>query len=181
MVFRRPNGEYLVAMIGDGTRPDALGILKDGALSLRNIIDGKWDVHYPRGFDRLRAAIGYRIRPSWVWQRKRYGGSELIVAVSNRGVAGIPGVLWLQIESPDGRLKLRGTLDPGHPMGGGIRMGAFLLPFGYTGALNLSAQLEIRAGVLKPVAWTCEQPLNADGSITLDVKRDDDPGWRKGV
>ena len=99
----------------------------------------RYNETYPRGFDRLRAAIGYRIRPSWVWQRKRSGGSELIVAVSNRGVAGIPGVLWLQIESPDGRLTLRGTLDPGHPTGGGIRMGAFLLPSGYTGALNLSA------------------------------------------
>jgi hypothetical protein len=31
------------------------------------------------------------------------------------------------------------------------------------------------------VAWTCEQPLNADGSMAIDTKRDDDPGWRKGV
>jgi len=23
--------------------------------------------------------------------------------------------------------------------------------------------------------------LNPDGSIAIDVKRDDDPGWRKGV
>ena len=136
---------------------------------------------YPRGFDRLRSALGYRIRPSWVWQRKRYGGSELIVAVSNRGVAGVPGVLWLQLQSPDGRLKLLGTLDPGHPHGGGIRMGAFPLPKGYAGRLHLSAQLETRPGVLKPVAWTCEQPLNADGSIAIDAKRDDDSGWRKGV
>ena len=141
----------------------------------------RYDELYPRGFDRLRSAIGYRIRPSWVWQRKRYGGSELIVAVSNRGVAGVPGVLWLQIASPDGRIRLRGTLDAGHPTGGGVRMGAFLLPAGYTGALHLSAQLEIRPGVLKAAAWTCEQPLNSDGSIAIDVKRDDDPGWRKGV
>jgi hypothetical protein len=143
----------------------------------------RYDEMYPRGFDRLRAALGYRIRPSWVWQRKRYGGSELIVAVSNRGVAGVPGVLWLQIESPDGRLKLRGTLDAGQPAGGGVRMGAFLLPSGYTGAVHLSAQLEVRPGVLKPVAWSCEQRdiHRADGSIAIDVKPHDDPGWRKGV
>jgi hypothetical protein len=141
----------------------------------------RYNQTYSRGFDRLRVALGYRIRPSWVWQRKRYGGSELIVAVSNRGVAGVPGALWLQLESPDGRLKLRGTLDSGHPHGGGTRLGALLLPNGYTGTLHLSAQLELRPGVLKPVAWTCEQPLNADGSIAIDVKRDDDPGWRKGV
>src|SRR5437868_4975956 len=136
---------------------------------------------YPRGFDRLRVALGYRIRPSWVWQRKRHGGSELIVAISNRGVAAVPGVLWLQLESPDGRLKLRGTLDPGHPYGGGIRLGAFLLPKAYAGRVHLSAQLEVRPGVLRPVAWTCEQPLNPDGSIAIEVKRHDDPGWRKGV
>jgi hypothetical protein len=141
----------------------------------------RYNQTYSRGFDRLRAALGYRIRPSWVWQRKRYGGSELIVAVSNRGVAGIPGVLWLQLDSPDHTLTLRGTLDSGHPHGGGIRLGAFRLPRGYTGRLHLSAQLELRPGVLKPVAWTCEQPLNADGSMAIDVKRDDDPGWRKGV
>jgi hypothetical protein len=141
----------------------------------------RYNQTYSRGFDRLRVALGYRIRPSWVWQRKRYGGSELIVAVSNRGVAGVPGALWLLLESPDRRLTMRGTLDSGHPHGGGIRLGAFLLPNGYTGRVHLSAQLEVRPGVLKPVAWTCEQPLNADGSIAIDVKRDDDPGWRKGV
>ena len=56
---------------------------------------------YPRGFERLRTNLGYRLRPSWVWQRKRYGTMELIVCVSNRGVAGVPGVLWLHLESPD--------------------------------------------------------------------------------
>jgi hypothetical protein len=96
-------------------------------------------------------------------------------------VAGVPGVLWLQLESPDTQLRLGGTCDPGHPHGGGVRLGAFLLPRGYTGRVNLSAQLELRPGVLKPLAWACEQPLNADGSIAIDVKPEDKPGWRKGV
>jgi signal transduction histidine kinase/DNA-binding response OmpR family regulator/streptogramin lyase len=49
-ICKRPTGEYLVAMIADGTRPDALAILeKDDTLSLLTIIDGKWNVHYPRG------------------------------------------------------------------------------------------------------------------------------------
>jgi len=136
---------------------------------------------YPRGFERLRTHIGYRLRPSWVWQRKRYGTSELIVGVSNRGVAGVPGVLWLHLESPDGKLKLRGALDAGQPYGGGIRQASFLLPRGYTGKINLSAQLEVRPDVKRPVAWACEQPLNPDGSISIDVKNDSDSGWRKGV
>ena len=91
---------------------------------------------YPRGFERLRTSMGYRLRPSWVWQRKRYGTSELIVCISNRGVAGVPGVLWLQLESPDQKLNLRGALDAGHPHGGGIRQASFLLPEGYSGKVQ---------------------------------------------
>jgi hypothetical protein len=136
---------------------------------------------FPRGFERLRANLGYRLRPAWVWQRKRYGAPELIVAVANRGVAGVPGVLWLHLKSPDGKLELEGSLDAGHPYGGGIRQGSFMLPAGYTGKIHLSAQIEIRPGLMRPVAWAVEQPVNADGSITLDVKSNADAGWRKGV
>src|SRR5580704_4548672 len=136
---------------------------------------------YPRGFERLRTNLGYRLRPSWVWQRKRHGTAELIVAISNRGVAGVPGVLWLQLSSPDGQVKLRGTLDPGLPAGGGIRLASLILPKGFAGPVNLSAELEIRPGVAKAVAWACEQPLNPDGSIAIAVRTNDDPGWRKGV
>ena len=100
----------------------------------------RYNEAYPRGFERLRANLGYRLRPSWVWQRKRHGTAELIVAVSNRGVAGVPGVLWLQLQSPDGQLKLRGTLDPGHPHGGGIRLASFLLPKDFAGMVHLSAE-----------------------------------------
>jgi hypothetical protein len=140
-----------------------------------------YNQRYPRGFERLRANMGYRLRPSWVWQRKRSGSSELVVAISNRGVAGVPGVLWLQISSPDGKLKLRGSLDPGYPHGGGLRLGSFMLPKGYVGKVHLSAEIEMRPGVLKPVAWACEQPTNGDGSIAIEVKPMDDPKWRKAV
>jgi hypothetical protein len=136
---------------------------------------------YPRGFDRLRTNLGYRLRPSWVWQRKRYGTFELIVCVSNRGVAGVPGVLWLRVESPDKGLQLQGALDAGHPHGGSLRQASFLLPAGYSGKVHLSAQLEVRPGVKKPITWACEQPLNEDGSITVELKAADDRGWRKGV
>jgi hypothetical protein len=49
------------------------------------------------------------------------------------------------------------------------------------GKLNLSAQLEICPGTIKPVAWACEQPVNSDGSITIELKDANDRGWRKGV
>jgi len=136
---------------------------------------------YPRGFDRLRTSLGYRLRPSWVWQRKRYDTFEVIVCVSNRGVAGVPGVLWLHLESPDGKISLRGAIDAGHPHAGGLRQASFLLPKGYSGKINLSAHLEIRSGVRKPIAWACEQLLNQDGSITVELKGENDRGWRKGV
>jgi hypothetical protein len=134
-----------------------------------------YNERYPRGFERLRANLGYRLRPAWVWQRKRHGTMEVIVAIANRGVAGVPGVLWLQLESPDGKLKMRGALDAGQPYGGGIREAAFLLPTGYIGALSVSAQLEIRPGILRPVAWACEQ------SAIVIVKGENDSDWRKGV
>ena len=52
---------------------------------------------------------------------------------------------------------------------------------GYSGTINLSAQLEIRGRMKKPVAWACEQPVNPDGSISLALKGENDRGWRKGV
>jgi hypothetical protein len=76
---------------------------------------------------------------------------------------------------------MHGTLDAGHPHGGGIRQASFLLPKGYGGKVQLSVQIEIRPGVKRPIAWACEQPVNADGSITIDLKSETDRGWRKGV
>jgi hypothetical protein len=141
----------------------------------------QYDQKYPRGFSRLRASLGYRLRPAWVWQRKRNGTFELIVGIANRGVAGVPGTLWVQIQNSDLALKMRGTLDPGHPLGGGIRMCSFLLPKDFAAPVALSVELEIRPGILKPVAWTCEQPVNSDGSVTVQLQPENAPGWRKGV
>jgi hypothetical protein len=125
--------------------------------------------------------MGYRLRPSWVWQRKRFGTSELVVAISNRGVAGVPGVLWLTAKSPDGSIKLRGSFDPGHPYGGALRMGSFLLPKNYIGTIDLLAEIEMRPDVHKPVAWACEQPCNPDGSLSLQIRPINDPKWRKAI
>jgi hypothetical protein len=141
----------------------------------------RYNEKFPRGFEQLQTNLGYRLRPAWVWQRKRYGTFELIVCVANRGVAGVPGVLWLQLESPDKKLTLQGALDAGHPHGGGIRQASFLLPKGYSGKMQLSAQIEIRPGVKKPLSWACGQPLDNDGSIAIDLKSESAPGWRKGV
>jgi hypothetical protein len=46
--------------------------------------------------------------------------------------------------------------------------------------LKLRAEIETR-GVRRPVNWACEQPLEADGSFTIELQRFDAKGWRKGV
>ncbi len=135
---------------------------------------------YPRGFATLQQRMGYRLRPSWVWQRKRYGTSEVIVCVTNDGVAGVPGLLRLSLESLDGKFRMSGSLDAGHPHGGRIREASFVLPPGMEGQrLRLRAEIETR-GVRRPVNWACEQPLDHDG-LVIELKPLDAPGWRKGV
>lgn len=137
---------------------------------------------YPNGFDTLHRRIGYRVRPSWVWQRKRYGTDEVIVAVTNDGVAGVPGVLRLYVESTDGKIKIGGSLDGGHPHAGKIRQASFLLPKGLDRQkMRIRAEIETKGGIRRPVNWATAQPCNPDGSISFDLLRHDDQKWRKGV
>jgi hypothetical protein len=136
---------------------------------------------HPHGFAALRRRLGYRVRPSWIWQRKRHGTAELVVAVANDGVAGVPGVLRVHAETRDGKVRVGGGLDAGHPYGGRLRQAAFLLPPGLDGQpVILRAEIETN-GVVRPVRWACAQPTNDDGSLTLRLKPHDDEGWRKGI
>jgi hypothetical protein len=136
---------------------------------------------YPAGFDNLHKRLGYRVRPSWIWQRKRYGTSEVILAVANDGVAGVPGILRVFIESEDGKFSMGGGLDAGHPHGGRLRQCNFILPQGMEGKkLKLRAEIETK-NVRRPVNWACAQPLNPDGSLSIQLNNFDDPGWRKGI
>jgi hypothetical protein len=141
----------------------------------------RYNQRYPRGFATLQQRMGYRLRPSWVWQRKRYDTSEVIVNITNNGVAGVPGVLRLSLESLDGRFQTAGSLDAGHPYGGRLRQASFLLPRGMEGQrLRLCASIETK-GTLRPVNWACEQPLDSGGALVIELKPFDAEGWRKGV
>ncbi|HSB13214.1 MAG TPA: hypothetical protein VLE22_02070 [Bryobacteraceae bacterium] len=136
---------------------------------------------YPFAFETLHRRLGYRVRPSFIWQRKRYGTSEIILGIANDGVAGVPGVLRVHVESMDGRVRVGGGLDGGHPHGGRLRQASFILPTGLEGQqVKLRAELETK-GVRHPVRWTCAQPLHPDGSYVVQLKQFDDRGWRKGV
>jgi len=135
----------------------------------------------PMAFEALEQRIGWRVRPSWIWQRKRYGTAELVVAFSNDGVAGVPGVLHVRVEDAFGRVLAAGGLDAGHPHARRLRLASFVLPPGLEGRdVRLRSEIEIR-GVLRPARWACAQPLEPDGSLAVRLLRDDDPRWRKGV
>jgi hypothetical protein len=136
---------------------------------------------YPDSLHAMEQRLGYRVRPSLVWQRKRYDTMELIVGIMNDGVAGVPGVLRVYAETPDGRVKVGGNLDPGQPYAGHMRQCSLMLPKGMDGQqIKLRAELEVK-GVRRPVRWACHERANPDGSLTIRLKKGSDPDWKKGV
>lgn len=142
----------------------------------------QYNSRFPEGFRALQQRMGYRIRPAWIWQRKRWGTEEVIVGVANDGVAGVPGLVRLTLESADGSVRQTGTLDAGHPNAGKLRQASLILPPGLGAAeLKLTAHLETKANLRRPIQWACAQHLNPDGSFQLLLKAADAPGWLKGV
>ena len=136
---------------------------------------------YPDSLRAMEQRLGYRVRPSLIWQRKRYGTMELILAIANDGVAGVPGILGVYAESLDGRVRAGGNLDAGQPYAGRLRQASIILPKGMDGQqVVLRAELEVK-GVRRPVRWACHERTNADGSLTIRIKKGDDSDWKKGV
>jgi hypothetical protein len=135
----------------------------------------------PAVLDTLRRRIGYRVRPSWIWQRKRDGAPELIIGFANDGAAGVPGTLRVAVETRDGKELVAGTLDPGHPHAGRLRQASFRLPAGLEGTeVRLRASIVIR-GVTHPVRWATAQPLDTANAFVVTLLKNDDPRWRKGI
>jgi hypothetical protein len=122
---------------------------------------------YPAAFDRINRRIGYRVRPSFIWFYNDAGATGLIVGFANDGIAGVPGVLRVTVESQDGKVLKSGGLDAGYPLPGKIRQAQFVLPSGLDWkGLKLRAEIEVK-GMRYPVRWACHQKLNDDGSLTL--------------
>ncbi|WP_150133013.1 hypothetical protein [Acidisarcina polymorpha] len=135
---------------------------------------------YPDSLRAMEQRMGYRVRPSLIWQRKRYDTMELILAIVNDGVAGVPGVLGIYAETLDG-IKVGGNLDAGQPYAGRLREASILLPRGLDGQqIVLRAELLVK-GVRRPIRWACHEKTNADGSLTLRLKKASDADWKKGV
>ncbi|WP_090975893.1 hypothetical protein [Paenibacillus sp. CF384] len=137
---------------------------------------------YPEGIDTLQRRLGYRLRPSWVWQRKRLGTDELVIALSNDGVSGVPGTLWLEAVNADGSEKVRGKLDKGCPLPSKVSLASMILPASWRNQeIRLSIELEVRPGQYKQVNWACAQKVNEDGSLSIQLKAHEDTDWRCGV
>ena len=118
-------------------------------------------------FDRINRRIGYRVRPSFIWSYEDDGYLGLIVGFANDGIAGVPGVLRVTVESRDGKPLKSGCLDAGYPLPGKVRQAQFVLSRGTKWqGLKLRAEIEVK-GVRYPVRWACHQELNDDGSLTL--------------
>jgi hypothetical protein len=136
---------------------------------------------YPDSLHAMEQRLGYRLRPSLIWQRKRYDTMELIVGIVNDGVAGVPGILGVYAESPDGRVKVGGNLDAGQPYAGKLRQASLILPKGWDGRhVKLRAELAVK-GVRRPVRWACHERTDPDGSLTIRLKKGSDSNWAKGV
>jgi hypothetical protein len=142
----------------------------------------RYHERFPRGFVALQRRLGYRIRPAWVWQRKRFGTTELIVAFANDGVAGVPGILYVTVESEDGKVLAGGGLDAGQPRSGRVRQASFVMPVGWDGKkVRIRAEIESKGKVRHPVRWACAQPLNGDASLTVQLIPNNHEAWRKGI
>jgi hypothetical protein len=126
-----------------------------------------WYRAFPTWFDRINRRIGYRVRPSLIWSYKDDGNLGLIVGFANDGIAGVPGVLRVTVESPEGLALQSGCLDPGYPLPGKIRQAQFVLPkVTKWQGLKLRAEIEVK-GMRYPVRWACHQKLNEDGTLAL--------------
>lgn len=109
----------------------------------------------PSTFEQLRARLGYRVRPSWIYQRKRFGGHELVLMLHNDGVASIPGHLMLSLRDAEGQVLVEGCLDAGQPFAGRTRQCGFMLPEGFAGGeVYLYAYLCDQKGK-RPVRFAC--------------------------
>jgi hypothetical protein len=126
---------------------------------------------YPQGIDKIARAIGYRIRPSFIWHYQKEDSPGLVVGFVNDGIAGVPGVLRVSVVSDDEKVNVSGSLDPGYPLPGKVRQAQFALPRGTDWkGLRLKAEIQVK-GVRYPVPWACHQKTNPDGSLTLRSSR----------
>jgi hypothetical protein len=63
-------------------------------------------------FDLVNRRIGYNVRPSFIWAYRKDGRAALIIGFANDGISGVPGVLRVSLETPDGKSVASARKDP---------------------------------------------------------------------
>ncbi|MBE0651592.1 MAG: hypothetical protein IH595_12235 [Bacteroidales bacterium] len=130
-------------------------------ISAKNILD--YYEKYPESIDEISHKIGYRVRPSWIWNCEK----GLIFGMVNDGIADVPGVLRLTVFNEDHSLEVSGELDAGFPKTRGVHQALVELPDGVDWkGLRFKVEIKVK-GQLYPVEMSCEQKTNPDGSLTL--------------
>jgi hypothetical protein len=78
--------------------------------------------------------------------------------------------------------EVYGQTGKGHRCRSGLRdQGSDIHPKGLDAKeVNVLAGITTR-GLVRPVRWACNEPLNADGSLTAKVVSFSNPRWRKGI
>jgi hypothetical protein len=156
--------DNVIAHVGD-VGPHFWSLWNFHKISAENIL--RYYRQYPQAIDQISRRIGYRVRPSFIWQYAEHDHQGLIMGFANDGLAGVPGALRVYVTSDNGDVKVGGSLDAGYPLPGKIRQAQFVLPRGVDWkGLKLRAEIEVR-GARHPVKWACQQRLNSDGSLTL--------------
>jgi hypothetical protein len=134
---------------------------------------------FPDALAEVGARLGYRLRPSWVWQRQRDDADEIIVALSNDGVAAIPGSIRLTLYDRRDQVVDAGWLAPGHPVGDGLTQALLRVPGSLLGEeVGLAAEIEVRPGIVHLVAWSCNESADAEGRLWFRLGLRNEPGWR---
>jgi hypothetical protein len=122
---------------------------------------------FPDALNKLSTSVGYRIRPSWIWQYDKEGYPRIVLGLVNDGISGIPGALRVYLKNDQGTINAGGSLDPGYPVPGKVRQVEIPLPkeTDWRG-LKLYAAIEVK-NIHYPVQWACREWLNEDGSLTI--------------
>lgn len=127
----------------------------------------RYYVQFPAGIDQLNRIIGYRLRPAWIWTYGETHPDGLIIGLSNDGISGVPGEVRVILLDQNGDLVTKATLEAGHPMPHQVCLAHLELPTGLDWkGTRLKAQLLVK-GKSHPLRWACRDPLNPDGSLTL--------------
>lgn len=145
--------------------PNYISLWNWHKISAKNLMN--YYRQFPDALDHAALSVGYRVRPSWIWQYEREGYQRIILGLVNDGVCGIPGALRVSLRNDQGVYISGGSLDPGYPIPGKVRQVEIPLPENTDWkGLKLYSEIEVK-NVRYPVKWACRQDLNEDGSLTL--------------